>query len=71
MTAKNIYINIDLIDNWINKTLKSYNKIIIDISNIQKNLITIKIETSNIYEYIKIKERSLILLNMLLPIIKK
>ena len=33
---KNINLNINLIDIWINKTLKSYDKIITDISNIQK-----------------------------------
>ena len=74
---KNINVNIDLIDIWINKTLKSYDKIITDISNIQKNLFLIeikkikKIETSYIYEYTKIIERSMTFLNMLLPIIKE
>lgn len=71
---KNINLNIDLIDIWINKTLKSYDKIITDISNIQKNLFSIeikKIETSYIYEYTKIIERSMTFFNILLPIIKE
>lgn len=71
---KNINLNINLIDIWINKTLKSYDKIITDISNIQKKLFSIeikKIETSYIYEYTKIIERSMTFFNMLLPIIKE
>lgn len=71
---KNINLNIDLIDIWINKTLKSYDKIITDISNIQKKIFSIEIkeiETSYIYEYTKIIERSMTFFNMLLPIIKE
>lgn len=71
---KNINLNIDLIDIWINKTLKSYDKIITDISNIQKKIFLIEIkeiETSYIYEYTKIIERSMTFFNMLLPIIKE
>jgi len=70
---KDINSNIDLIDNWINKTLKSYDKIITDISNIQKILIVIDkyIETSYLYEYSEIIKRSMVVFKMLLPIIKE
>ena len=70
---KDINSNIDLIDNWINKTLKSYDKIITDISNIQKILILIDkyIETSYLYEYSEIIKRSMIFFKMLLAIIKE
>jgi len=69
---KNINSNIDSIDIWINNTLKTYDKIIADISNIKKILVSIKqIETSYIYEYTKIIERSIKFFNILLPIIKE
>ena len=67
---KDINLNIDSIDSWINKTLKSYDKIIIDINNIQKSLIKNN-ETLYIYEYTEIIKRSIIFFNMLLPIIKE
>ena len=69
---KNINSNIDSIDIWINNTLKTYDKIIADISNIKKILVSIKqIETSYIYEYTKIIESSIKFFNILLPIIKE
>jgi len=66
---KDINFDIDPINIWINKTLKSYDKIVIDISNIQKFLISSEIK--NFYEYTKIIERTMIFFNMLLPLIKK
>jgi hypothetical protein len=72
---KYINLNIDLIDIWINRTLKSYDKIIIDISKIEKILFEIKqIDILNInafYEYTKIINRSIMFFKILFPIIKE